>query len=300
MIAFDAMPSFYDQLRAVGKHESIDLWIHSHGGATEVPWRIVQMIRCYCSAFGVLVTEIAQSAATHIALGADEIVMGPFSLLSPVDPQRQHPLLPKGVDPADPEGKERTIPISVQDLKHAVEFIKREAGDAGLTGEAYAQVISALFDKVYPLALGAIEQSYALSKLITRRMLATHMDETEDADKIDSIVDALSDDYKSHQFPIGLPEARRLELKVVEAPDELYEAMWALLNYYRGLDRVPKPLPAGATVSGPRFQGTPMMQPVGHLDSTAQRTDCVGIADVSKDGVAVGRGSVWMRLPPTP
>lgn len=286
-MANDAMPAFYEQLRAIGKQDAIDVWIHSHGGQTEVPLRIVEMVRAYCKRLGVLVTEVAQSAATHLALGADEILMGPFSVLSPVDPQRRHALLPM-----DKDGN--PLPVSVQDLKHVVAFVNREAPEGGLSPEAYASVISALFDKVHPLALGAIEQSYALAKLVTKRMLATHMDEDKDAEVINKLADSLSDDYKSHQFPIGPMEAKRLGLKVVEAPDDLYAAMWGLMRYYDdNVDRSPKLMPKG-TVFGPPSSpsGDIYRRPIGHLDSGEIRFDCVQIRSATGE-----TGAKWIQLP---
>jgi hypothetical protein len=296
-MAPDAMPSFYDQLRRIGKQKKIDLWIHSQGGHTELPWRMIQMIRYYCDELGVLVTEVAQSAATHTALGANEIVMGPFSLLSPVDPARQHPLLPKGMDLNNPAAEDKPFPVSVQDLKHAVAFVKREAGETGLTGDAYASVISVLFENVHPLAIGAIEQSYELSKLITRRMLSTHMDEKADAEEINRLADELCDSFKSHGFPIGLIEAERLGLKVVRADDNLYEAMWDLKRYYDDLDRTAQPCPANhPELVGIRKNGQLVTRPVGHIDSTDVRWDCNMVLDVIQGGGVEPRGTAWNDL----
>jgi serine dehydrogenase proteinase len=295
-IAGDAVRSIYSQLEAVGRQEQLDLWIHSHGGFTEVPWRIVQMVREYCTNFGALVTEQATSAATHLCLGADEIVMGPASLLGPVDPQRQHPLLPLTKDAST--GGEVPVAVSVQDLKHAVEFVKREAGGADLTGEAYASVIGALFDKVHPLAIGGIEQSYSLSKLITRRVLSTHMDERKDGEQIDRLADALCDEFMSHAFPIGRIEAKRLGLKVTDAPADLYAAMWGLLNYYENLDRGSKPLPSTAQAVGPVPGGNVTYSSIGNIDTTDQRFDCLTFEQMTPEGTAQVRGSQWMRVGP--
>ncbi len=57
-------------------------------------------------------------------------------------------------------------------------FIRETAKPSDLTTytpEAMAQIVTALFDKIHPLAIGAIEQSYALAKLIGTRCLSTHM-----------------------------------------------------------------------------------------------------------------------------
>jgi ClpP class serine protease len=86
MIAEDAVRPLYDQLLAVGKIERIDLFLYSRGGDVSVPWRIVSMFREFCREFSVISPYKAHSAATLISLGADEIVMGKKSELSPIDP----------------------------------------------------------------------------------------------------------------------------------------------------------------------------------------------------------------------
>jgi hypothetical protein len=289
-MAMDAVRSFEEQLLAMGPQKRIDLWIYSNGGQTEMPWRLVHTIRSLADHFGVLVSGLAQSAATHVALGADEIVMGPFGLLSPVDPSRQHPLLPKGTNLEDPSQPEQPFHVSVQDLKHAVSFIKREAGDGGLSGEAYAQVVSTLFEKVHPLAIGALEQSYELSKLITERMLCTHMDAEKDADEIERLVNTMCDDFKSHAFPIGRPEAHRLGLKVTDAPDTLHQAMTKLERYYEGIDFSPR----AASSIGMTMASNPSATAasLGHIDSTAQQYDFWTFHDSGKT-----LGSTWVTLP---
>lgn len=276
-IASDAMEYFGEVLDAIGHSDRIDLFVRSRGGRTEVPWHIVQIIRSYCSKFRVLITEVAHSAATHISLGADEIIMTRLATLSPVDPSRTHPLLPKGE-----EGE--PIPISVQDLKHAVEFVQREAGEPGLTGPAYGQIMSALFEKVHPLAIGAIEQSYGLARIITERLLCTHMDPEKEANEINRITTELLDGYKSHGFPIGLIEARRLGLKVTEPDQTLKQQMCAVAEHYKNIVRVPKKT------------GSAMVHPIGHIDSTDMRFDCIGAEQTI--GGKIKKGAQWMKISP--
>jgi ClpP class serine protease len=90
----DVVEQVYEQLREIGRVPRIDLFLHSAGGQTEIPWRLITLIRDFGERFSVLIPAMAYSAATHLAMGADEIVMGPLSELSPVDPARSHPLLP--------------------------------------------------------------------------------------------------------------------------------------------------------------------------------------------------------------
>src|SRR3954447_23860371 len=93
-LADEQMLHLYEHLRRLGKQDHLSLFLSSRGGATEVPWKIISLIRSYTKKFSVLVPYQAHSAATLTALGADEIVMTPMSELGPIDPIRAHPLIP--------------------------------------------------------------------------------------------------------------------------------------------------------------------------------------------------------------
>lgn len=252
LVRGDIPLQLYLQLRKIGRVKRIDLFLHSTGGESEVPWRIITLIRNFCKEFRVLIPFMAYSAATHVAMGADEIVMGDMSELSPVDPKRTHSLLPKE------DGK--PIPISVQDLKHCIEFLKREGGE--YTPESLATIYSALFDKVHPLALGAIEQSYALARLLSEKALSTHMTTKTGKKKIKRIVDTFSDRFFSHQYRIGWKEAKELGLPVSYANGELWETMWKLHEHYAAFGAIMRHLgdnpPRGA-------------RPIVWVDSTSHR-----------------------------
>jgi len=61
--------------------------IHSGGGDGYTAQKIVDVCRSHCKEFVVCVPNWAKSAATLIALGADQIAMGYLSELGPIDPQ---------------------------------------------------------------------------------------------------------------------------------------------------------------------------------------------------------------------
>jgi hypothetical protein len=234
--------SLYDQLRKIGKQTNLDLYLFTRGGDTEVPLRIVTLIREFCEHFAVLIPYRAHSSGTLLAMGADEIIMTPLGVLGPIDPSRTHPLLPRR------EGSEQAEAISVQDMRHAMQFIKETAkpsNDKAYTPEAMAQIVTALFDKIHPLAIGAIEQSYALAKLIGARCLSTHMNPETDKSKIQSIVDRLCDDYKSHAYEINRREARDVGLNAIDAPPDVDVAMMNLLKFYIVRNSgIPVPMPS--------------------------------------------------------
>lgn len=59
------------------------------GGDGEVAVRMIRAMQARCSRLMIIVPDMAKSAGTLMCLGADRILMAPFSDLGPVDPQFQ-------------------------------------------------------------------------------------------------------------------------------------------------------------------------------------------------------------------
>ncbi len=69
------------------QERELDLFLHSPGGSAEAAESIVEYLRTRFDHIRVIVPIAAMSAATMMALAADEIVMGAHSQLGPIDPQ---------------------------------------------------------------------------------------------------------------------------------------------------------------------------------------------------------------------
>lgn len=83
----DVLP-FASMLKSIGPIENLDLVIISSGGDASAAEKMLDLCRKYCSkTLRVVVPLHAKSAATLLALGADEIVMGETSELGPIDAQ---------------------------------------------------------------------------------------------------------------------------------------------------------------------------------------------------------------------
>ena len=65
----------------------LDLILHSPGGSAEAAESLVEYLRKRFRHIRVFVPVAAMSAATMIALSADELIMGQHSQLGPIDPQ---------------------------------------------------------------------------------------------------------------------------------------------------------------------------------------------------------------------
>jgi len=215
-VAMDIIPVISKQLHKIGKTQNIDLFLYSTGGDTIVPWRLVSMIREYCDKFSVLVPYKAHSAATMIALGADEIVMTDLSELSPIDPSTANIFNPQ--DPQNPQAK---IPISVEDVMAYFDLAKNKFGIKN--DEELAKIFNKFIEsnpQIHPLALGNVNRIHNLIRILAKRLLKSHKMPMRE-EEIEKIVDYFTEKLYSHQYFIGRREAKEdLGLKTVVYADE--------------------------------------------------------------------------------
>jgi ClpP class serine protease len=78
----------HDVLIQTGKVKNLDLFLLNPGGYAGPAFKISRLCQDLAEEkFSVLIPYYAKSAASILALGADEIIMGPASELGPIDPQ---------------------------------------------------------------------------------------------------------------------------------------------------------------------------------------------------------------------
>ncbi len=231
-IADDAFRLMYEHLelgRDLAKN-GVDLFIHSNGGSGTVPWRIVSLIRQYAKDLAVLVPHRAFSAATLIALGANKIVMHKMGCLGPIDPS-----VANIFNPPHPFAPGMPAPISVEDVTAFFELVKDEVG---ITHEdELVQALTALTDKIHPLAIGNVQRSHHQSRLMARKLLKLHMQKESQEPEIERLIDTLKSNLFYHGHPINREEARTdLKLNVEDPPEGVESLMWELyLQYEDGL-----------------------------------------------------------------
>jgi hypothetical protein len=224
----DAVRVFFDHVLLLPTRpvEKLDIFLCSNGGAGTVPWRLVSLFREYAKSFGVLIPYRAYSAATLLALGADEIVMHPFAEMGPIDPTVSNEFNPIE------QGTGRRLGISVEDVKAYISFIK---STVGITHEdELVKTIEVLAEKVHPLALGNVERFLSQTRLIARKILRTHMKEDRDEHIMDEIIENMASKLYFHGHAINRVEAKEeLKLKVIsELPNGLEAAIWDLYKDY--------------------------------------------------------------------
>jgi hypothetical protein len=95
------------------------------------------------------------------------------------------------------------------------------------------QALTALTDKIHPLALGNVQRSHHQSRLMAKKLLKLHMTSESEEHEIELIIDNLKSNLFFHGHPINRDEAKKdLKLKVVCPPNDVESIMWDLYSQY--------------------------------------------------------------------
>ena len=161
-MATDALPYLIDQLDCIpADTKHIDLLIASYGGDPMVAWRIMSLIRQRVKQVSVLIPQSAYSAATLVALGADEIVMHPNGHLGPIDMQIT----------TVTEGTRRDF--STEDISAFLDFVREKLS---ITDQEHLRRLFEITCKeVGSLGVGFTARSSKLAVALAERLLGMHM-----------------------------------------------------------------------------------------------------------------------------
>lgn len=171
-------------LRKESNVENLDLIIDSGGGDLTMAVKIATICKNYSEKFTVIVPFFAKSAATMIALSADDLILGKAGELGPIDPQVKHPAL--------------DIFLPASSIKNALEFIES-------SNDPYIKMTMA--DKLDPLLIGAYNRTIdeARQYLLEIPLIKNSKNKQE-------IIDTFTKKYADHGFPITQENCRQLKL----------------------------------------------------------------------------------------
>lgn len=223
-MASDVIPRIAEQVRCVPpEHTDVDLLIVSNGGDPTVAWRTVSILRERFEKVGVLLPFSAFSAATLLALGADEVVMHPFANLGPVDMQLVQRRRVTGPD-GHPTGEIEEITFGSEDVRHLLEFLR---ADVGITDQdPLERAFELAIRDVGAIAIGSAKRGTNLALSMGEKLLGLHM---EDKNQAKAIAESFNSAFYHHGYPVGRREAAEAGLHVVMAEDiELDDALWSV------------------------------------------------------------------------
>jgi hypothetical protein len=202
-------------------HEQGDRELHlllrSPGGDGEQAVRAIRVLQSRCSKLVLVVPDIAKSAATLLALGADEIRLGPTSDLGPIDPQMMI---------GDRWFAAKEIIMAVEQAEAAV---KEERSLTALWASLLAQVTA--------LDVQAAKSELARTAPMIRQALSyrtTPLSAEEGEALVGALVAALQEEPTTHGASLGPTELRDLHLPVVSVDPNSWEweCVWRLWALY--------------------------------------------------------------------
>ena len=212
----DIIPLFIKQIDKIkGSSDKVDLLIISNGGDPLVAWRIITLLKTQFKKVSVLVPYIAYSAATLLALGADEIIMHPYGNLGPLDIQLTLN-----------DAKGNMITVSYEDIIKFIEFVK----DIGINDqELIEKMMEKLTDEFSPTALGYAKRGSQLGLTMSEKLLSLHL---KDANKAKTIAETLNKKFYHHGYPLGIKEAKEIGLPIAKKNEKVEEIIWNIYESY--------------------------------------------------------------------
>ena len=208
--------ALYSVLEKLGYHDTVYLFVKSGGGTGQAALRLVSLLRQHCRRLVALVPLDCASAATMIALGCNEIRMGPLAYLTAVDTSLNHALSP--VD----QHNER-VSVSLDELNRIIRLWREEQANSS------ENPYKALFQYVHPLVIGAVDRAESLSIMLCKQLLAYHISDESTAERVAQTLNAR---YPSHTFPILCNEAKSIGLNAAPLSAEANSLLLDLNERY--------------------------------------------------------------------
>lgn len=244
-IGDDAVRLLYEHLRDIDHTEKLDLFIYSRGGAIDVPWRIATALRTAGDEWFAIIPFRANSAATLLVLGADQIILGRNGELGPIDPIMN---IQRVVPRPDGGGGGTVVQeqISVEDVMAYLKFVQERAG---LTDQhALSTGLSKLAERLDAVALGNAYRTHSHIRDVARRMLLSR-NKPASEQTMGTIIETLAERVYAHGHAIGLKAAQEIGLPAVAADAKLDALMWDLLQEYEKDLKLLEPIDPASAVS---------------------------------------------------
>jgi len=200
--------------------------LHSDGGSASSAYKIVNMIRSKCAHLTIVVPQTAKSAATLMALAADELVMGQESELGPLDLPIEHPLV-EGVFLSALDGVnclEYLFSVAANmsfnmglKIRQQVAIARKDS--LQIAADFSRGVIAPIVEKLDPMVINMCYRSLHIAERYGKEILRGGMFkvDSDPEKKAENVIHKLVWEYPEHGFAICSEEAKRLGLNITDA-----------------------------------------------------------------------------------
>lgn len=218
-MASDVIPHLIKQINQIPKEtKEIDILIVSNGGDPITSWSFINLLRERFDNIGVLLPYAAYSAATLLALGANEIVMHPFANLGPVDPQLT--IQKRKPQPGQPDSVE-AIEFGTEDLRNFMDYVRQEVGISDQ--EELSKAFELVCNEVGAIPIGVAKRTSHLALSMGEQLLKMHI---TDDNKAKAIAETLNRSFYHHGFTLGRKEVEKIGLPLIKPDESLETLLW--------------------------------------------------------------------------
>lgn len=211
---FGTILSARDQFKAI---DTLEILIHSGGGHIDIAYSAAKFFRRHCKRLNVIVPMMAKSAATLTCLMADNIYMGEFAELGPLDVQIKDPF-EKGqffFSPLDEFKSMEFLREYASEVVHYFTHLIVELSGVSVK-EALREALPAvtammnpLYAHIDPSKVGEYRRSLAVGEEYAKRIL-----KRAGCANVEALTEKLVWGYPSHDYIIDYDEAEDLGLPV--------------------------------------------------------------------------------------
>ena len=219
----ESVPLFEELIYDASPDEDLHVLLHSPGGDGETAVRLIRSMQSRSKEVTVIVPDQAKSAATLLALGAHDILMGPTSDLGPIDPQ-----FPMGA------GQSQRL-VAAKDIIAAVDEATRAVQEAPNIYPIYASLlgdVTAIQVQQARSALGRTE-----NQLVEALKSNPDRNDNEVSELKEALKESLIQGTKSHAAFFGIDDAKAVGLPVLDANHNgnQWQTLWRLYTKYVAL-----------------------------------------------------------------
>ena len=212
--------------------DSLDVLIHTYGGEPTAAYRLAQVIRNFAKRVHFLVPEYAFSGGTLICLAGDDILLGDYAVLSPIDITLHGPPPNQGLeDPKFPEEETPEIELVAIDhfIKAAVQArieVEREFRLKGFSlarSQVESEMLRQMVEELGVIEIGRFYREKNLTLAYANELLTSYMfvDKPDTERSIQRILSRLIVESPSHEFPMDYHICVDVGLEVDEMDEDL-------------------------------------------------------------------------------
>jgi hypothetical protein len=230
------MRDAYKELRSGGATKEqplpqLDLFLHSYGGDPVAGYRIAQVLRTLCKKMDVLIPEHGYSAATLMSFAGDEIRLGDFAGLSPIDITVNTDSSSEGIQLAGIDSFREFAHDARQTMEKFLKQLQRQGAVSCVDSDLLVQMVK----EIGALTVGRYYRERTLTGHYAQVLLESYMFRTaqDRRSRATTIIQNFLFGAPSHEFHLDYRLCKDWQLNVTEMTTDESDTAKAVLTVLR-------------------------------------------------------------------